>query len=249
MVPYFKNAFSQTEPDEAAEEHDTLTTKVNKCLLLLSHLNAKLDALAGRLMEHGTSSASPVTINEPPLQPVKSLADLEALEDRCRDRKFVQATVASLGMLHGQNRFYKQGATVSLQIIDYFFCRAFLTKCSWTGASRTSTSAAGSKQQKIPFIKFDKTINLFYRTVQYSDPLYSLDECKSFLHRCLKNSKQRFLEMSGTRKPVSRQRKRKAVESEDENRDSVEKSIEDMQSNITWQVEFLEGDEEVKILP
>ncbi|XP_055526329.1 uncharacterized protein LOC129719027 [Wyeomyia smithii] len=265
-VPEMKNSSCQTEPNEAAEENDNLTIKVNKCLLLLSHVNTKLDALAAQLFQQpGTSSNDPIKVKlvQSPLEPVKSLADMESLEDRCQDENFVKATVAWIGRIHGRNRFIKQGATVSLQIIDHFFAREFLLKCSWTGATRTSGDNE-PKRQKIPFMKFNKTIGLFHHTVQYSDPEYSLDECKSFLHRYSKSSRQRFAEVSGMRKPVSRKRKRLTNEKfenilvdhlDDDVKDSIKDSVDGVppeESTIectSWQVEFLDVNDDDQNLP
>lgn len=45
-VPLGKqDASTQTEPNESAEANDNLNVKMNKCLLMLSHLNTKVDAL------------------------------------------------------------------------------------------------------------------------------------------------------------------------------------------------------------
>ncbi|XP_062535703.1 uncharacterized protein LOC134204912 [Armigeres subalbatus] len=257
--PETMNASSQTEPDESAKENDNLTTKVNKCLVLLSHVNTKLDAMAAMQCEQQKSnSTSEVKLAKIRLQPIKSLADLEALEDRCRDDDFVKTTVASIGKIHGRHRFTSQGATVSLQIVDHFFSRDFLMKCSWTGISRTSEGAPNNG--KIPFMKYERMINLFHQTVLHSDPNYTLTDCKNFLHRCLKNSKQRFEEVAGTREPVSRKRKRltKRTEKPDDeeghsSRDIKTESIEVMDDknppdeatgSTSWQIEFLETDEE-----
>ncbi|XP_065072813.1 uncharacterized protein LOC135697141 [Ochlerotatus camptorhynchus] len=252
-----QNSSTQTEPDESAGGIDSINTNLNKCLLLLSHVNTKVDALAAMQCQQGktTSSVKLAKIN---LQPVKSLADLESLEDSCRDEGFVKTTVASIGGIHGHHRYTGNGATVSLQIIDYFFSRHFLLKCSWTGTSRTSGKGE-TKKQKIPFMKFDKTINLFYQTVVYSDPNYTLSDCKIFLHRCLKNAKQRFTEVTGTRKSVSRKRRRlenaegrtedHRWEERKENGSSTDEIVdegplEETAESASWQNEVLENYEE-----
>ncbi|XP_062704768.1 uncharacterized protein LOC134287081 [Aedes albopictus] len=275
-VPLGKqDASTQTEPNESAEANDNLNVKMNKCLLMLSHLNTKVDALgANQYQQQGSSSDRfSVKLSKVNFQPVKSLVDFEALEDRCRDEAFVKATVASIGHIHGHHRYTGQGATVSLRIIDHFFSRDFLMKCSWTGASRSSGNEP-SKRQKIAFMKYERSIDLFYQTVLYSDPTYTIDECKSFLHRCLKNASQRFAEVSGTRKPVSRKRKRLATgedreESTEDDPDGDESGdivienhkIEEREQdyddgspaetsgNTSWQVEFLENNADEEDVP
>lgn len=250
-----RNASSQTVPDESAEGNDNINHKLNKCLLLLSHVNAKVDALAEMQCQQ-VKTLPNVKLAKINLQPVKSLADLEKLEENCREEDFIKTIIASLGRIHGRHRYTGRGATVSLQIVDYFFSRDFLLQCSWTGTGRTSGKDE-IKKTKIPFMKFDKTINLFYQTVLHSDPSYTFTDCKSFLHRCLKNAKQRFAEVTGTRKPVSRKRKRLTVvednsSEEDENECSTTKENDNPPEETTgsttcsppWKVEFLELDEE-----
>ncbi|KXJ69572.1 hypothetical protein RP20_CCG026555 [Aedes albopictus] len=271
MEREMKHVSTQTEPDESATGNDDVNTKLNKCMRLLSHVNAKVDTIGASISalqststgqcQHpkGTPNVTLATIS---MQPVKSLADLEQLEESCRSEDFVKRIVASIGRIHGHHRYTGNGATVSLQIIDYFFSRDFMLKCSWTGISRASDTE--TKTNKIPFMKFDKTIDLFYQTVLYSDPIYAFSECKDFLHRCLKNAKQRFAEVTGTRKPVSRKRKRMM---EAENRSEDQRSEEAVENasdaelageqlandeppeavgeSASWQIEFLEGEEEI----
>lgn len=261
VAPEKKDASSQTESNESAEGNDSLAIKINKCLLLLSHVNTKVDALgANQYQQPGRSSNEQINLSKITFQPVKSLADFESLEDRCRDESFVKGIVASIGNIHGRHRYTSQGATVSLRIINYFFTRDFLLQCSWTGATRSSGNKE-AKKQKVPFMKFDRTIDLFYQTVLYSDPSYTLDECKTFLHRCLKNAHQRFAEVTGIRKPVSRKRKQltnEVVPPEDrmtggqsKDFDNIaeadtsynEGSLVETNGNASWQVEFLEEEE------
>ncbi|XP_058831046.1 uncharacterized protein LOC131689769 [Topomyia yanbarensis] len=253
LEPESKNASTQTESEESTSLNDSINTKLNKIFSMLSHLNTKVDALAAMPCQHAKASPNG-TLSKITLQPVQSLADLERLEENCRDENFVKITVTSIGRIHGRHRYTGRGATVSLQIIDYFFARGFLVQCSWTGSGRTSGKEE-AKKQKIPFMKFDKTIDLFYQTVLHSDPTYTVIDCKAFLHRCLRNAKQRFDEVTGARKPVSRKRKRLAIpdnhfSTEDVDNDSnvndtveeeyPEETVENRPCSTFWKVESVE---------
>ncbi|XP_053696245.1 uncharacterized protein LOC128743652 [Sabethes cyaneus] len=173
----------KSSPTENKDKHDTIAT--------MAHKPAR--------------SASSKERREVPsfnLTPVKSLIELQALENNANEESFVRTTIASIGQMHGKGRYINEGKTVCLQIIDRFFDRKFLLQCSWTGTSR------GEGEHKVPFMQFEKTINLFFRTVLYSDPEFTLQDCKSFLHRCLRNATQRSNEL-GKRKAVARKRKRR----------------------------------------
>ncbi|XP_021697162.1 uncharacterized protein LOC5571835 isoform X2 [Aedes aegypti] len=146
---------------------------------------------------------------DPPLVPVKNLEDLEALQERARDERFVESVVHSLGIVHGQGRSVGNGWTVSLQTVDYFFDRRFLLRCSWTGSGRNKEKA-GERISKIAFHKYDKVINLFYRVIVYSDPLFTYNDCMKFLHRCIRNAKARAADVKGMRLSVARNRKKRS---------------------------------------
>ncbi|XP_029725552.1 uncharacterized protein LOC109426674 isoform X1 [Aedes albopictus] len=146
---------------------------------------------------------------ERPLTPVKNLEDLEALQERARDEQFVETIVHSLGIVHGQGRSVGNGWTVSLQTVDYFFDRRFLLRCSWTGSGR-NREKAGERISKIAFHKYDKVINLFYRVIVYSDPLFTFNDCMKFLHRCIRNAKARAADVKGMRLSVARNRKKRS---------------------------------------
>ncbi|XP_065093748.1 uncharacterized protein LOC135714338 isoform X1 [Ochlerotatus camptorhynchus] len=142
------------------------------------------------------------------LSPVKNLEDLEMLQDRARDERFVEAIVQSLGNIHGKDRCVGKGWTVSLQTVDFFFDRRFLLRCSWTGSGRNKEKD-GVKISKIAFHKYDKVINLFYRMVLHSDPLFTYNDCMKFLHRCVRNAKARAADVKQMRQSVARNRKKR----------------------------------------
>lgn len=76
--------------------------------------------------------------------------------------------------------------------------------CSWSGISRNERNE--NVIFKIPFHKYEGIIRMFHKVVQFSDPTFSKVQCEQFLHRCLRNAKQRFEEIKGTRAPVARKR-------------------------------------------
>lgn len=152
--------------------------------------------------------------------------------------------VASIGQLHDGQRYTGKGGSVCLQIMDYFFDRQFLLKCSWTETRRKS-SEQEQVSRRIPFGKFEGVIKLFYRIVLQSDPEFSLDECKAFLHRYLRNAKQRFEEQGGSRKPAARKRKLRESNGQEEVYEEdavegegvyVENMDQEVESHKVWKV-------------
>lgn len=196
----------QVEQDPHPKVLDSTESKLNKCLTLLAHANAKLDALGSAGSAQCNQECQAIGIKKIPMQPVKNVREMELLEENSKKEDFVKSVMVSIGQLHGRQRYTGRGGTVCLQIMDYFFDREFLLHCSWTGSGRKS---ADQEQvlRKIPFYKFEGVIKLFHQTVLQSDPEFSMDECKSFLHRCLRNAKQRLEEVGGPRKPAARKRK------------------------------------------
>lgn len=110
----------------------------------------------------------------------------------------MQETVRHFSRLHGKDRFVGKGLDVCHQIVNSFFDPELLISCSWTGESRN--------MKKIPFMVFGKVIDLFLHVLLNSDPQFSMDQLKGFLHQCLRNAKQRVKNLGG-KKPMSRKRK------------------------------------------
>ncbi|XP_065079715.1 uncharacterized protein LOC135702592 [Ochlerotatus camptorhynchus] len=185
-----------------SEGQDTTKVQVTRCISLLSQLNAKVDVLAVQKPPPAEPS-NLIQLRKVTLTPVHCLDELESLEQNTSNEAFVESIVESLGSIHGKDRYFGDGWTVCLQIVDYFFDRQFLMGCSWTGTSRNKKND-DVIISKIAFHKYVKVIDLFYQVVIYSDPTFALTDCQRFLHRCLKNAKQRFEEIKGTRTSVAR---------------------------------------------
>ncbi|KAL1404276.1 hypothetical protein pipiens_018971 [Culex pipiens pipiens] len=189
-----------------------LSIRVENGIRMISELHVKVDTIGQKVnqIESYLSSRESGSSRGPSTTPslkrtfkkVKSLKELETLEQKCHDPEFLQESIDYLGSIHGKSRYMGEGATVCLQLYDTFFDRRFMLSCSWTGS--------GKKQKKIPFLRFEKVIELYFLAVSYSDPTFTLDQTKRFLHRCLRNATQRVKEVSG-KKPVSRKRKLRAV--------------------------------------
>lgn len=189
----------------------------NNCMkALLCQLNAKVDYIGSASTLNSSDRESALKLKKAPFAPVQTEEDLKVLEEKCREDEFVKTMVKSIGRIMGKNQCVGDGGTVCLNVVDQLFTREFLTNCSWTGVSRSKDG--DNSIPKIAFHKFERVLNLFYQIIAYSDPTYPQEKCKSFLHYCLKNAKQR-LEHKHAKKSSARKRIRisnDASKSEDE---------------------------------
>lgn len=189
--------------DKNIKQMDSIKQSHVRYAALLSQMNAKLDAIATKIpiVHEKPVCYEPKTI---PLTPIKCLDELDALEKQSKNEQFVKSVVEFLGSMHGKHRYVGEGNTVCLQIVNYFFEREFLMNCSWSGISRNKDNE--NIISKIPFHKFVGIIDLFHKVVLFSDPSFSKVQCEQFLHRCLRNARQRFEETKGIRASVARKR-------------------------------------------
>ncbi|XP_055597033.1 uncharacterized protein LOC129747045 [Uranotaenia lowii] len=204
----------QQQMNHVLNEVASTKMQLSKCVNLLTQMNPQSvqePGLQRPVIQNLVAPATVVSNNshvqpDAPFAPVKTLEELESLEETARDEQFVTNVILSLGNIFGRNRYVGNGRTVCLQMVDYFFDRKFLKLCSWTGSSR-STNEEGVKM-KIPFQKFSRVIRLFHRVVVYADPQFSSGETLQFLHRCLKSAKTRSEDNQRIRVSVARKRRK-----------------------------------------
>ncbi|XP_058811161.1 uncharacterized protein LOC131676049 [Topomyia yanbarensis] len=210
--------------DKNAKQIESLNQSHIRYGALLSQVNAKLDVIATKIpSEFVHVKTESYESKKIPLTPVKSLDDMESLEKQSKNDQFVQSVVQFLGSMHGKHRTYGEGATVCLQVINYFFEREFLMKCSWSGISRNKKDNENIIS-KIPFHKFGGVIDLFHKVVLFSDPSFSKVQCEQFLHRCLRNAKQRYEDIKGIRATASR---RRCKRNEPQSNQAIQQGIEE----------------------
>lgn len=216
------------------EKVQNLENQVNRCFLMLSQINAKLDAIGTRSSAEKVNDDDRINPNKNVFEPVKTLAELDNVEQLCGDEKFVESVIRYMGKMHGKHRFTGAGQTVCLQLIDYFVDRRFMREVSWTGVSKTK-DRDGKLKKKIAFSKYNKFIDLFFLSVLNADELFSLEACHKFLKQCIRNSKQRLEDIKMVRMSVSRKRGRKMARPDDGAEDFAV-NYEDLESNVSGEV-------------
>ncbi|XP_058827793.1 uncharacterized protein LOC131687715 [Topomyia yanbarensis] len=204
------------------ERVQNLATQLDRCLLMLSQVNAKLDTIGSRNHLVEPNNEDQIEVKQNVLQPVTNLAELEAVDEMCSDDRFVESVIKSMGKVHD---------------------RRFLRDVSWTGVSKTKDKH-GKPKTKIAFSKYNKFIDVFFQTVLNADELFSLEACHKFLKQCIRNSKQRLEDIKQIRTSVSRKRCRKNVRMEEqlEKRDDTSEdrpSDDELDNNASHQTEDL----------
>ncbi|XP_050082254.1 uncharacterized protein LOC126569313 [Anopheles aquasalis] len=140
------------------------------------------------------------------LMPVDSLEDLKRLEASASSEEFVRVIRSEFAQKH-KDLPRENGDSISYQVIDLFFTRAFLTLCSWTGTMKHGPGEE-SRHSKIPMVSFTNTIQLFYQIVNDVDPSYTLEKTENFIKKCCRHALQR-LKHKRMRKSVAKPRGKK----------------------------------------
>ncbi|XP_058065759.1 uncharacterized protein LOC131215388 [Anopheles bellator] len=105
--------------------------------------------------------------------PVKSLEELCALEKKASNEGFASAVVVCLGKNHGQNTSHGEGRIVCERLLTTFFDPSFLRQCTWT--------KAGNEQERTALEEYTQTFLLYYRTVIFSAPDFTLTDLENFM--------------------------------------------------------------------
>ncbi|XP_049537244.1 uncharacterized protein LOC125952055 [Anopheles darlingi] len=140
------------------------------------------------------------------LAPVDSLEDLKRLEASASSEEFVRIIRSDFAKKH-EDLPRGNGDSISYQVVDLFFTRAFLTMCSWTGTMKHGPGEE-TRHSKIPMVSFTNTIQLFYHVVNDVDPSYTLEKTENFLKKCCRHAIQR-LKHKRLRKSVAKPRGKK----------------------------------------
>uniref|UniRef100_A0A182FXD9 DUF4806 domain-containing protein n=1 Tax=Anopheles albimanus TaxID=7167 RepID=A0A182FXD9_ANOAL len=192
-ISKFRAEQSSSEPEESL---DDLKIRVN----FVDSSNKQSQVLT--LIEQPESpTADGKSLAQVTIKPVDCFDELEKLEKLAENKDFVEAVARCLKRKFVGN-YQGGGRTYCHRIVDNFFTRSFMTKCSWTGYSTSGI-------QKIGLRFFCNVINMFIYAVQYAFPKFTEQEGLKFLKNCVANANGRVHEIqraSTARKPLKRKR-------------------------------------------
>ncbi|XP_050098591.1 uncharacterized protein LOC126579229 [Anopheles aquasalis] len=125
--------------------------------------------------EKGLLELFPKTI----LSPVNNFNALHALEKKASSQSFVKALIFSSSKMFGRGQWKGKGKIVCAKLIDLFFEKEFLKRCSWTGSAKESGVVA--------FKDFNGIFNMFYQIVAFAAPDFTMNEIEVFFRGRLRN--------------------------------------------------------------
>ncbi|CAB3245036.1 unnamed protein product [Arctia plantaginis] len=114
---------------------------------------------------------------------VKELEELESLlTDKQQKNKLLKQYSFVCSQSDGR------GGTCAYKILDVFFTRDFLYKCSWTGGSRGT-----SDNVKNPLKAYKNVLKFYYELIHIWDQTYTIENNENFFKTVLKTSVKRKL--------------------------------------------------------
>lgn len=128
-------------------------------------------------------SSNPIENEAFVIKPIDSVKELEELESRLSDKQQKIQLLKQYSFICSQSD--GKGATCAYKILDMFFTRDFLCKCSWTGGSRKSEDI------KVPLKAFKNVLNFFHQLIRIWDQTYTVESNENFFKTVLKNSVKR----------------------------------------------------------
>ncbi|KAF5277589.1 hypothetical protein FQR65_LT15934 [Abscondita terminalis] len=183
---------SSTQDDKFNTLLSNQTTIIENQIRIIQQL-AKHESLFDELIKNSmsnsdglaTSKTSKKAVLTIPVEPIDSVEKLELLESKLKDEKECQFILNGMSIICGRTR---RGCGIDhcYNLVDKFFTREFMTKCSWAGGTRDKIN-----KEKIAFKSYKRVINLFFRLVHLADDDFSLEECHAFLKNVIRNSTRR----------------------------------------------------------
>ncbi|KAL4702371.1 hypothetical protein ACJJTC_018283 [Scirpophaga incertulas] len=161
------------------EDINKLFDNQKKILFKLTETNTQFEefikANSNQTTRHNEST--------PAIKPVSNLKELQNLENILADPD-VKARIKNK-IDHLCSKGKGRGTNNAYNLIDVLFQRNFVCQCSWAGGSKSGSS-------KICLKSFTNVFDLFFSTINESDPNFKKPDCEKFIKTVLKNSRQRL---------------------------------------------------------
>lgn len=162
-------------------------------------IHARLDKMTEAISKLGiqnieNSEDVSVSLNEfRNLFPIGNEDDLEKLDNLLRNKKAMEIFVDDMSKYNGK-KGNLVGNKVALNMIDKWFHRSFLIKCSWTGSTKTKGKnvAEDEVSKKINFSSYKRVIESFFKHILFADNRYSLKETEEFKKKTIAQRTKSF---------------------------------------------------------
>lgn len=186
------------QQSEILENQKKIIENQHKIMLSLAKLQTYFEIFSSSTECNATPSSSVLRV-EKLSKPINSLNELKELEEHLKDSCNFRKYIANMSYICGTDGKL-DGVDCSYKLIDFFFTREFLTRCSWTGYSRPNDENKSvntpevecSETGKVPLKFYGNVRRLFLELILLADKDYTELKCEDFLKRVMRNSKQRL---------------------------------------------------------
>ncbi|KXJ81585.1 hypothetical protein RP20_CCG018755 [Aedes albopictus] len=115
---------------------------------------------------------------------VSSIEELQELEHNLEDADYARKLMRHMKQIIGTTGDQYNGPNFCYELVDRFFDRKFMTKCSWTGQSR-------SEEAKYALQTFTRILDLFFSIVKSVNEHFTQKALNEFFKSITRNSKKR----------------------------------------------------------
>ncbi|XP_021706033.1 uncharacterized protein LOC110678007 [Aedes aegypti] len=133
--------------------------------------------------------------------PVSSIEQIHELEKNLADEAYAERFISYMKKLVGYVGDNCNGMNISYTLVDFFFERNVMLKCSWSGASRSSII-------KLAIKNCTKILDIFFSIVRSVNITFSRQLLAQFFKQVTRNAKKRS-EAKGLRQPTIHRRAKK----------------------------------------
>nr|XP_023027077.1 uncharacterized protein LOC111515069 isoform X2 [Leptinotarsa decemlineata] len=195
---------------------DTLEQKLDGILdnqvVLLKRIE-KLELMFNEVLNLNRFLEEDENMTLEPFEPIDDVEELIKLEEILKDKVVFDKYVDSLRNICLE---INNAIDNCYLLVDWFFTRKFMTKCSWSGASRQQNV------KKIPLRTYENVIELFFQIIRLENNTFTMNDCKIFFLTVLKNAYRRNndgyppIRQSKTKNMISRCKTTKVVNTQEE---------------------------------
>ncbi|XP_062564454.1 uncharacterized protein LOC134227165 [Armigeres subalbatus] len=180
---------------------------VNNQIKLMQAI-AKLQTGVDLIIENNMfGNQQPKDTNKILLQPVSSIAEMNALEQSLKESGSADKYIKNMSFICGTDG-KASGMDSCYKLIDYFVTREFMHTCSWTGNTKLTDEHISMNTMpdlqieavgKVPLKFYCHFRSLFLKLIRLSDKDFTEVKCDEFFKRVMKNSKARLQAKSSSK--------------------------------------------------
>ncbi|XP_062545568.1 uncharacterized protein LOC134212069 [Armigeres subalbatus] len=146
--------------------------------------------------------------------PVSTIEELQTLDLNLKNAEYAKKLMRHMKQLIGSTGDQYNGQNICYELVDRFFDRKFMTKCSWTGLSRTDVP-------KIAIQNFKNTLDVFFSIVKSVNEHFSQKAMNEFFKSITRNSKKRSEAKLMRQSAIKRRCRKNVIHSNPDSNDAL----------------------------